>query len=432
MSYKIYGPRGFKSYFHKKTKKQSIKSGLGIDVVTSGIIAVDQKTKAYGVFDNNLKFVKSSRQMKNKDSQFVPKLLGDIPFIDSDVIYFGNVYPQFGHFLLEHMNRAWGLLDDRYKHAKIVLINNRNIAVPEYIYNLIELLGVNRSDIIVLNQTTRFKNVIIPHQGFNIPVYSSREFASAFDKMSDDICMANLNHPLFCHGLNAEYCAENKSEKTAEQMDGLVSSSLPDKIYVSRTAMGNKRTLGEEKIQKIFENNGFQIVCPELLPIAAQAALMKNCRVLAGCAGTALHLALFMPDGGQVIQIKRNRQNKCNAPIQYLINETKNIDSVFIAGSIESVPADHATSAPQIIAVNKYMCQFFKDYGFQCSDQDLSPDTDAWQEYKNLMNIYNSEKGSVTLNKIKQFVIKVSSCVVPGRERRGRFRRWLKDKIKAK
>lgn len=400
MSYKIYGPRGFKNYFHKKTKNQSIKSGLGIDVVTSGIIAVDQKTKAYGVFDNNLKFVKSSRQMKNKDSQFVPKLLGDIPFIDSDVIYFGNVYPQFGHFLLEHMNRAWGLLDDRYKHAKIVLINNRNIAVPEYIYNLIELLGVNRSDIIVLNQTTRFKNVIIPHQGFNIPVYSSREFTSAFDKISDNVCPA----------------------------DGV----YPDKIYVSRTAMGNKRTLGEEKIQKIFENNGFQIVCPELLPIAAQAALMKNCRVLAGCAGTALHLALFMPDGGQVIQIKRNRQNKCNAPIQYLINETKNIDSVFIAGSIELVPADHATSAPQIIAVNKYMCQFFKDYGFQCSDQDLSPDTDAWQEYKDLMNIYNNEKGSVTLNKIKQFVIKVSSCVVPGRERRGRFRRWLKDKIKAK
>ena len=55
-----------------------------------------------------------------------------------------------------------------------------------------------------------------------------------------------------------------------------------------------------------------------------QIALVKNARVLAGCAGTALHLALFMAPGGVVVQIKRNARAKCNADIQNLINKTNN------------------------------------------------------------------------------------------------------------
>ncbi|MDR0726522.1 MAG: glycosyltransferase family 61 protein [Rickettsiales bacterium] len=398
MSYKIYGPTGFKKYFYNNTKNQSIKSGLEIDVISDGIIAVEQKSSAYGVFDNELKFIKSSCQLRNKDSQFIPKFDNtDIPFINETVLYFGNVYPQFGHFMLEHMNRAWGLLDDRYKNTKVVLVNNKNVSVPEYMYKLIELLGVKRDDIIILNQTTKFRQVIVPAQGFNVPVFSSYEFISTYNKISKDIASKNIVH---------------------------------EKIYVSRTALGSKKTIGEEKIQKIFEKNGFFVVCPETLPLSEQVSLMKNCKVLAGCAGTALHLALFMPNGGQVIQIKRNRRNKCNALIQYLINKTKNIDSVFICASIELDKTDHGTSAPQIISVNKYLCQFFKDFDFKYDESDISVDTQAWQEYKTLMDEYSKQKGSVFLNEFKHKIIKIVSCFVPGRQRRGRFRKWLKKLLK--
>ena len=46
-----------------------------------------------------------------------------IPYIDEDAIFIGNVFPQFGHFLLEHMNRAYALLDDKYKNMKLILVN---------------------------------------------------------------------------------------------------------------------------------------------------------------------------------------------------------------------------------------------------------------------------------------------------------------------
>ena len=46
------------------------------------------------------------------------------------------------------------------------------------------------------------------------------------------------------------------------------------------------------------------------MPLAHQVAAIKNAKVLAGCGGTALHLALFMKPGGRVVQIKRKYRDK--------------------------------------------------------------------------------------------------------------------------
>ena len=51
-------------------------------------------------------------------------------------------------------------------------------------------------------------------------------------------------------------------------------------------------------------------------------------------------------------------------------------------------------------------------------------------EYDTAMAEYNKQYGSVGLNNVKHFIIHWSSCFVPGRERRGNFRRWLKRKLK--
>jgi capsular polysaccharide biosynthesis protein len=202
-----------------------------------------------------------------------------------------------------------------------------------------------------------------------------------------------------------------------------------EKIYVSRMAMQSRRTFGEGVVQKIFEKNGYKIICPETLPLTEQIALVKNARVLAGCAGTALHLALFMAPGGVVVQIKRNARAKCNADIQNLINDTKRLNGIFISGSVEEKPTDHCSSVPQIIGVNSHMRDFFDAYGFRYDEKDLRRDADDFAEYKRELAEYNKKYGGVGLNDIKHFIIHWSSCFVPGRERRGNFRRWLKRKL---
>ncbi len=396
MWYKLFADSDFEKYFEKSISRQYMRD-VHVQEFENGII-VNEHRHGFGVFDKNFRFVKSSRQMRKNNGQFIPKFNHkNIAYMDVDAVFVGNVFPQFGHFLLEHMNRAYVALDKKYKRAKFVLVNNKDVSpVPNYMFELLELLGVKRENILILNETTQFRRVYVPDQGFNIPVYSSDAFGKMYDAIAKNV-----------KPLREKY----------------------EKIYVSRTAMQTRRTYGEGVVQKIFEKNGYKIIWPEKLPLSQQIALVKNARVLAGCAGTALHLALFMKSGGTVVQIKRNRQAKCNADIQNLINDTKGLNGVFISGSVEKKPTDHCSSVPQIIGVNQHMRDFFDAFGFKYTARDVVPNKKDLAEYDAALAEYNKKYGGVGLNNIKHFVIHWSSCFVPGRERRGNFRRWLKRKL---
>jgi len=399
MSLKIYSDFGYKRYFAVDSFRQYMRK-VAVQHVERGII-VNEQIHGFGVFDNNFKFVKSCRQVRRNNGQFVPKFdHKNVPYEDKDVVFLGNVYPAFGHFLLEHMNRAWALLDKKYQNLWYVLINNQDIdPVPNYMFNLLKLVGVPRNRIIILNKTTRFRNVYIPDQAFNIPLYSSKEFGDTFDFM-------------------------------AKQVPELQKDEVYEKIYVSRDAMKNRRTHGEKYISGIFEKNGFKIIYPETLPLEKQIALVNNCKVLAGCAGTALHLALFMKPGGTVIQIRRNKKHNDNAACQHLVNLTKGLNSVFISGSVEKYTTTHFTNAPQIIGLTKYMRKFFDDNEFKYDKNSLVIDKKTWDEYIADIDNYNKNRGGVRSSFYKERLVHISAWFVPGRERRGAWRRWLSKKLK--
>lgn len=386
--YKFYVKHGIKNQYMRK---------VNVEKYPNGII-VNEHVHGFGVFDENFKFVKSSRQTRKNNGQFVPKFdHKNIPYIDEDVVFIGNVYPQFGHFLLEHMNRAYALLYKQYQNMKVVLINNEDVnPVPKYMFKLLELLGVKHSDIIILNETTRFRNVYIPVQGYNIPVYSSNEFGKTFDAIANSI-------------------PDSKEMYT--------------KIYMSRDALNSRRTYNEKIIQSIFESNGFHVVYPETLSLEEQVSLVRNCKVLAGCAGTALHWALVMKPGGTVIQIKRNRKNDDNSASQYLINETKKLNSVFVAASVEKYKTGHGYNMPQIVGLNKYMREFFDKNNFKYDKNLPVILPEAWDEYMKACRDVKLGSGGMFVFELKNKFVHYSACFIPGRERRGRWRNWLKSKL---
>jgi len=398
MAAKVYASRSYASYFRRHTRGQYLVERPAIEQVAGGIIA-NEHSHGFGVFTADGVFVKSSRQFRKNNSQFVPHFNAEnIPFVDRDVVFVGNVYPQFGHFLLEHMNRAWAFLNPRYKDMTAVLINNQDVnPVPGYMYELLEMLGVRRENILILDRTTRFRNVYVPAQGFNLPVWSCAEFGATYDRIGQNV------------GADADAC---------------------DKIYVSRVRLARNATYGEEKVQKIFEKNGYRVIYPETLPLRRQIEIVRGCKSLAGAAGTALHLALFMKPGGTVIQIKRNRMHRCSASTQNLINDTKGLHGVFISGSVEKCKTDHGANSPQIIGVTKYMRRFFDENGFEYDTADVAADDAAMNAYTDALRAWRAQHGTVFINKVKRLIVKLSALVVPGRERRGRFRKWMKAKLK--
>jgi capsular polysaccharide biosynthesis protein len=397
MSYEVYAPKDYERFFKQSIKKLKVESDFAIEQVERGIIALDKKSIGYGVFDLRRHFVKASEQLRYNNGQFIPKKVDvaqdNIPYNDVDAVYMGSMDFHFGHFLLEHMNRAYAFIDPKYSGMKCVYVNNKRGRVPEFAWTLLELLGIKREDIIILEETTQFRNVYVPWQSLNIPILTSTQVRDIYSAIASNV----------------------------------TASQVYERVYLSRSALQRRRIFGEKQIEKIFEQNGYKVIHPETLSMIEQIAVLKNCKSLAGCAGSALHGALFMPDGGEVIQIKRNSiAHRDNAYVQYMINKPKDLTLTLIAGSIEDYKTEHFTETPQIIGINEYMRRFFNERGFVYSVQDIIPDALEYQEYKDTLDEYLKNNHGNFTNKLKAKFIKITSCLVPGRRNRNVFRAYLK------
>lgn len=396
---KIYANDKYIAYLKRCTRRYYKEQEPEVEVVPNGIIA-NEHGNGYGVFDKKCNFVKSSIQNhKGRKGQFVPKINCDnIEYVNSDAVYLCHCGKNnFGHFLVEYINRAWCLSDKKYQNMKIVIVNEIGCEkINDYIYVLLGLLGIKSKNIILLDKTTRFRNVYIPSPAFDISAYYTDAARCMFDNI-----------------------AKNTPDKNEQY----------DKIYLSRTAMpADRHTYGEKTIQKIFKKNGYKIIWPEKLPLVEQIALVKNCKYLAGCAGTALHLAWFMKPGGTVIQIKRNTAMQDNADTQYLINTVKGVDSVFVAASVERAKTEHYSLTPQIIGMTKYMKQFFDDNNFAYNEKDFIEFDKELAAYDKALK--NCKMQTFSTKRIKKYFIKYMACFVIGRGRRDKFRKFLKKLLK--
>lgn len=398
MNLNVYANDGYISHLKSEIAKISVHDDMKIDAVKDATLVIDNKTTAFGVFDKEGNFVESCRQYRGNHSQYIPRFVPAAEYMDCDAVFIGNVYPHFGHFLLEHLNRAWGVERVNGKNTKYILVDNQGIGAKKWMYDFLEIFGIRHEDILVLTWSVRFNKIFVPTQTLNIK--------------------GNWYAPEFNVGYNA-------------MREHVAADVVYDKVYVSRAKLPNDmRTYGEEKIQAVFEKNGFKVIYPETLPLAQQIAIVGNCRVLAGCAGTALHLSVFMRPGGRVIQINRTQVANDNAALQYRLCLAAGLDFDVISGSVETFKSVHGGDhAPQIIGANEWMQKFWKDNKFKVAKSDLLPDEDARIEYLAQLEIFKKSHGGQFRIKFKKLFIKIVALFVPGRVNRGRVRKWLKTHL---
>lgn len=74
------------------------------------------------------------------------------------------------------------------------------------------------------------------------------------------------------------------------------------KLYVTRSGTGPGSTLfNHEEIEVLFVRNGFEVVSPESLSVAAQLSLFAQASQIAGEYGSGLHNSIFSPPGIPVL-----------------------------------------------------------------------------------------------------------------------------------
>lgn len=398
MKYTIYATDKYKKFLETQIARVRQYPEMKIDKIENGAFVIDSNTGGFGVFDLDGNFIDSCRQYRGKNAQFIPKYVPSLECMDCDAVFLGNAYPHFGHFIIEHLNRTWGIERVHRDNIKYVFIDNKNIGAKTWLYDFTDMLGIARKDVLILNKSVRFKNIFIPTQSLNNSGNLwAPEFKLGFDKMRE----------------------------------GLRPEKIYEKVYVSRAKLpDNMRTYNEEKIQKIFEKNGFHVIYPETLPVAQQVAIIGNCKILAGCAGTALHLGVFMKPGGRIIQLNRMSDIHDSAALQWRLCMIKDLDFDVVCASTELFKSKHGgTHAPQIIGETEYMKSFFDDNNFVYEESDLIVDEVEFERYKNQLALFQNNNGGNVKQKLKKLLIKIVSCMVPGRINRGRIRKYLKEHL---
>ena len=128
----------------------------------------------------------------------------------------------------------------------------------------------------------------------------------------------------------------------------------PARTYLSRTsfnaglrAAGKPTRSTDERdraLDEVFASAGFAVVTPEELPVVDQVRLAAGAQVLAGGAGTALHLSAFAPRGTRVIEIGDTRSPDVQVPQQQVIDHLRGHPTAFVPASTEPAEVADALS----------------------------------------------------------------------------------------
>ncbi len=93
-----------------------------------------------------------------------------------------------------------------------------------------------------------------------------------------------------------------------------VGTDLPERLYLSRRGIARRRLRNEAEIEAIFAAHGFTVVQPEAHPFELQVAMAANARLIAGPAGSAMHLAVLAPSTTRVLILSSPRSFDLTEP----------------------------------------------------------------------------------------------------------------------
>lgn len=91
----------------------------------------------------------------------------------------------------------------------------------------------------------------------------------------------------------------------------------------------------DHALDAVFAAAGFRVLAPETLPVLEQIRLAAGASVLAGCAGTALHLSAFAPAGVRVLELGDDRSPDVQVPHQLAVDAAREHPSAFVPYDVE-------------------------------------------------------------------------------------------------
>ena len=217
------------------------------------------------------------------------------------VVYLGCLYHIWGHAITDNLKKVWYLRKHNQEH-KIVYITYDNAPLPQYVYELFELAGINLNNAEHIKKVTKFEKVINP-----------------------DNSIININE---------ERYFKNEFIETIEHIKSQITASDIKKVYFTRTHLKKNRDIGEKQIEKFFLRKGYNIIAPEEHSIKEQLSILKGCTAFASTEGSISHSTLFCMHDTETCLI---RKADFINPYSCFINQICSINVTYIDAHRSSI-----------------------------------------------------------------------------------------------
>lgn len=188
-------------------------------------------------------------------------------FVDrsESVVYLGPLHPSYGHFLTQSLSRAWYAArnpDQAVVWQPVEATPTPGDTLRPYQREILDFLGIN-NPMIMLDEPTRFDEVVFPFPLVSIGDYLLPEFASFIG------CVP---------------CANAAPGK---------------KLFLSRSKLDLGRGSvvgGDHLLDDVMEKHGFIVFHPQDHSLTQQLHEISSAEVVVGIEGSALHSVLLLQD----------------------------------------------------------------------------------------------------------------------------------------
>ncbi len=241
-------------------------------------------------------------------------------------LYGGHWIGHFGHFFTETVTTLWPE-DQQVEGLVFHAYFGGDVGIKPWQSELTGLTGYGHLPVRVVDrEPVRVDRLVVPTRSVVVNGWAHPGAATVWDRM-----VAAAGGP---------------------------APDAPTHVFFSRTSFNaGKRAAGkptrstEERdraLDEVFAAAGYAVVVPESLPVLDQLRLAAGAEVLAGGAGTALHLSAFAPPGTRVIEIGDTRSPDTQVPQQQVIDHLRGHPSVFLPARLE--PSEIAAALSDLTA----------------------------------------------------------------------------------
>lgn len=248
-------------------------------------------------------------------------------------IYVGHLLNIWGHCITDNLKKLWFLRTDLCKsllsdgYEIYCTIHNGTFLIPNFC-QLLEYLGLDASKFKIISEETPFEELFVPQNSLSDNHQCYREYKELIDEIWSKIPVS--------------------------------STSINRKVYFSRSRFGNRRDFGERYIENVFRGLGYSIIYPELLSLAEQLYILKNCESFAATEGSISHNVMFCKDGTECIILRKTRS--CNG-YQYTANHLRDLNLVYVDVHLSIFNIFDNAFGPFFLYVNQNVVDFAKERG---------------------------------------------------------------------